>query len=171
MVKVFVTKTHQKTDSRTVLHYIFSTHYGLPMPAFEANEHGKLRLTNSPLFFNLSHSGEYTAVAVSEKEIGLDIETHTARSYPAINNRLSEREKEEDFYKVWTAKEAYIKYLGTSLMHHLRTLEFYGGALYDEDKLLPVALTHFSFENATFCICQEKKEAYELCLLSLYNAN
>ena len=83
------------------------------------------------VFFNLSHSGEWTVVAVSDGEVGVDIQ----QVKPA-DMRLAKRFFTEDewrqiegagenslglFYRLWTVKEAYLKALGTGLNRPLNS--------------------------------------------------
>ena len=96
---------------------------------FEKNDYGKPFIKKSPLFFNVSHSGDYCVIALSKQaEIGIDIEVNnTAIDKAAIINRFfSNHEKEwifsqeEDrlsdlFYRTWTAKEAVCKAIGCGL--------------------------------------------------------
>lgn len=94
-------------------------------------EHGKPRLTQPEgLFFNLSHSGEWTVAAFSDGEVGVDIQ----RVKP-IDMRLAEKffaEEERQaiaqsgsaqalFFRLWTVKESYLKALGTGLFRSLNS--------------------------------------------------
>lgn len=79
------------------------------------------------LFFNLSHSGAYAACAVSDREVGLDIQQCGQRLNPALVERvlhkeekriyaeLPKEEKEAFFFRQWAAKEAYVKCTGEGL--------------------------------------------------------
>lgn len=82
------------------------------------NANGKPYLDNFPLNFSISHSFEYVAVIVSDKNVALDIEK--------INEKvLRVKEKfinEDDFSKndlfdvslIWSAKESIYKYVDHS---------------------------------------------------------
>lgn len=82
------------------------------------NEHGKPFLEHGP-FFSVSHSRRYSVLAVSENEIGIDIEMHECPSEKLINRCFTEEEQSfakmstENFLRIWTAKEAVLKFLGT----------------------------------------------------------
>lgn len=77
--------------------------------------------------FNLSRSGELAVVAVSPAEVGADVEqldggrsldaapvACTAAELAALD-RLPATERGEEFLRLWTAKEAYLKALGVGL--------------------------------------------------------
>ena len=85
---------------------------------------GKPRLRNSPLCFSLSHSGDFIACAVSDGEIGVDIQTPEefreglVRRFFTPNEQRQLRESERpdaDFTALWCCKESYVKALGTGL--------------------------------------------------------
>ena len=82
------------------------------------NEHGKPFFEHGP-FFSISHSRQYSVVAVSENEIGIDIEMHESPSERLIERCFTEEEQQlarlstEKFLRIWTAKEAVLKFLGT----------------------------------------------------------
>ncbi len=82
---------------------------------------GKPYLDGGPCF-SVSHSGEYWLCAVSERELGIDIERVTARRTRLIAERmfplpdaLYARRDETSFFRVWCAREAYAKYTGLGL--------------------------------------------------------
>lgn len=65
--------------------------------------------------FSISHSGDLVVLAMSDTEIGIDIEKIKPRDYEAIVERhftegeAKEIDSIESFLKVWTKKEAYLK--------------------------------------------------------------
>lgn len=91
--------------------------------------HGKPRLPDSRLQFNLSHSGDLAAYAFSnDVEVGIDIEqirpvsdrrSIARRFFSARECRALEEEEpaggDAAFFRCWTRKEAYIKAIGAGL--------------------------------------------------------
>ncbi len=92
---------------------------------FAYTEYGKPYLLNYPnVHFNISHSGEYVACAVSNKPIGVDIQK-IGKYDPDVAKRVcNEKELEQienssdkasEFTKLWTQKEAVLKMHGTGI--------------------------------------------------------
>lgn len=99
---------------------------------FEAGEYGKPYLTNHPLHFNLSHSGNHALLGVTrDNPIGLDIEVFSKRDYQGIAkhsfseteqvllSEMSEHLLPSGFFRIWTQKEAFIKLSGQGLNYPL----------------------------------------------------
>ncbi len=91
------------------------------------NEYGKPYLKNNELYFNISHSKEYIVIAVSDKEIGVDIEHLTFNEKTADRICTKEERKKVktdlDFTKIWTKKEAYIKKIGMGLEYGMKNVD------------------------------------------------
>ncbi len=97
--------------------------------SFAYGDHGKPSVEGSPLHFNLSHSGDAAALAVStDRELGLDIEemrpaqdlldvarNFFAQAEVASIAVLPLSDRPQAFYRCWTRKEAYIKARGEGL--------------------------------------------------------
>lgn len=101
---------------------------------YRYSDHGKPYLEGNPFFFSLSHSGDYVLCAVSDREIGADIqktdctgkcrERQLADRFfsPAEAQRLrqySDAEAASYFYTLWTRKEAYGKLTGAGVAAQL----------------------------------------------------
>lgn len=97
------------------------------------------------VYFNLSHSGGWTVVAVSDGEVGVDIQQVkpvalrlAKRFFTEEERRLTEEAGDgatELFYRFWTVKEAYLKALGTGLNRPLNSFSVRftaGGAKLDD---------------------------------------
>lgn len=83
------------------------------------NEMGKPFYKNGP-FFNVSHSGKFVIMAVSNKEIGVDIEENNNSDMSPLIKIFNEAEvklikEHADFYYLWCAKESLIKCMGSSI--------------------------------------------------------
>ena len=96
---------------------------------FETGPFGKPCLGNSHLRFNVSHSGAVLLLAVAwDQEVGIDVErlrtdfvpeelapqVLSAQEQEALR-RIAPAERCAAFLSQWTAKEAYVKALGTGL--------------------------------------------------------
>lgn len=89
------------------------------------NEYQKPYLLSKKVYFNISHSKSAIAIIISDSECGIDIEyLDYNKKLKCINRILNSKEQEEYnnsddkvlyFYKQWTIKEAYFKYLGTGI--------------------------------------------------------
>ena len=154
--------TTAPTDGPAFVRNILHTRYGIANAQFARGEHGKPRLLNAPLHFSLSHTRGRTFVAVADEPVGLDAEWR-GRSLPrAYLARLTPAEREEDFFRLWTAKEAYIKYLGGTLADMLPSLRFEGGTLFGHGAPLPVHIAFFEAENATLALCTASPQHIQL---------
>lgn len=84
---------------------------------------GKPHLKNNSFYFNISNSDNVTVCAISNNEIGVDIEKITYR-HRVLNKVFTDDEKclvktRDDFTRIWVKKECYVKYLGIGLSYGL----------------------------------------------------
>ncbi|MFZ5642839.1 MAG: 4'-phosphopantetheinyl transferase family protein [Bacillota bacterium] len=113
-----------------LIRYIIMKRFGISAREihFKKNQWGKPFLEGKDKFhFSLSHSGQWAVCAVDSYPVGVDVEEISPIDYPGIAGRnFSPREykdlmeKDQDlrleyFYDLWTAKESYVKALGTGL--------------------------------------------------------
>lgn len=102
------------------------------LPEMSRTAKGKPYFPQYPdLHFSLSHSGEHSLCALSEKEVGCDIELVRARkegfpAYALSGGELdwfeSRGSRWEDFYTLWTLKEARSKCTGEGLVPPVRDI-------------------------------------------------
>lgn len=107
---------------------------------FDRDELGKPRLASphaGRAYFNLSHTRGLLACALSDSEVGVDVEaidtsfdvvSIATRFFSARETRWLEGRPETSralsFFDLWVLKEAYIKALGTGLREGLRHFSF-----------------------------------------------
>ena len=97
-----------------LLRHVLHRTRGIACPEIRRSENGKPYFAGrSDLFFSLSHTRTHVLVALSEHEIGADIETHrpiTAK----LRDRLFTPEEQEafTFFEGWTLREAVFKLTG-----------------------------------------------------------
>ena len=100
----------------------------------ERDDYGKPHIQGREDFhFNLSHSGSWVVIAYGESPVGVDVERirmdagkeNIARRHftPEEQEYLfsAGEENGERFFEIWTAKESYLKYLGTGLRRSLNS--------------------------------------------------
>ena len=131
---------------------------GEPAPEILRSPNGKPYLKGNALYFSITHTEGLTAIAVSSQEVGLDAERRKSRRSDALKARLTSLEREEDFFELWTAKEAYIKFRGETLARTLPCLVYEHKTLLLNSHPVPVFLKHFQLENCTLCVCAEREE-------------
>jgi 4'-phosphopantetheinyl transferase len=100
-----------------VLLYNGLNHFKIINPKFIYNLNGKPYIENSNIYFNISHKNEYVICAFSDKEIGVDIEKISSFSNNLINKVFNKEEIyfNNNYSKLWTIKESFMKYLGTGI--------------------------------------------------------
>lgn len=114
---------------RSILKFILAAHTNLSVKNIYLDYHfnKKPYLASHPwLFFNVSHSEDFAAVAVSRKNVGLDIEYMSedfnfTSLLPDVfdDNQILQiqnaTDKKHAFYTSWTRKEAFVKALGKGI--------------------------------------------------------
>ena len=102
---------------------------------FDRTESGKPFVTNARAFFSVSHSKEMVVCAVDDQEIGVDAEFIRDIDLSITRIACTEKDKEfifssddkneqiNRFFTVWTAKEAYFKFIGTGIIG-LKTIDY-----------------------------------------------
>ena len=84
-------------------------------------EHGKPYLQNSSdIFFNLSHSGDYVLCGIADRQIGVDIQKRHDKDVSGVKEKIhNAQDKDEDFFLLFSAKEAFCKCTGEGLQRDL----------------------------------------------------
>lgn len=94
---------------------------------FVYGANGKPYLKDGGVYFNISHSGNAVMCAVSEYEVGCDIEKisdidlniakkfFSESEYDAIASSKTKEEQTDLFFRYWTLKESFIKATGQGM--------------------------------------------------------
>lgn len=103
---------------------------------FETNSYGKPYLINNQDYpFNLSHTNNMVAVAISNNPVGVDIEKIKEIEMGIAKRFFTEHELnyiekfQDKIYEIWTKKEAYLKYIGKDLSVSLNSFDVTCGSL------------------------------------------
>ena len=103
-------------------------------PTFKIDKYGKAYISNyENIYFNLSHSGKLVACAISDMEVGVDVEYNNptidldiAKHYfynSEYENIMKSKNPSDEFFKYWVLKESYMKYTGLGFNLSLNSFE------------------------------------------------
>lgn len=105
--------------------------YGIEQPpVFEYGEHGKPAIMGHPeICFNMSHCREAAICVLSDKPVGVDIESIRRYSDSLARYTMNDAEMERiehaerhevEFIRLWTLKEAVLKHSGEGIRNDLK---------------------------------------------------
>lgn len=103
-------------------------------PTFKTKEYGKAYISNHEnIHFNLSHSGRMVACAISDVEVGVDVEyvdreidLNIAKHYffnTEYESIMKSPNPSNEFFSYWVLKESYMKYTGLGMNLNLNSFE------------------------------------------------
>lgn len=107
---------------------------GIINPEFKTDEFGKTYITSHEnIYFNISHSKNTVSCAVSDCEVGCDIEfndaeidLNIAKNYffkSEYDTIINSKNPSDEFFKYWVLKESYMKYTGLGFRLDLDSFE------------------------------------------------
>jgi 4'-phosphopantetheinyl transferase len=107
--------------------------YGIDeRPLFEYGEHGKPAIVGRPdIHFNLSHCREAAVCYLSDRPVGIDVESIHEAKRSLVNYTMNEDEQQLiftsprpalTFTRLWTMKEAVAKLTGQGITNDLKNL-------------------------------------------------
>lgn len=149
----------QMTDNQKAFRY----NYG---------EHGKPYIAgDKPIHFSLSHSGEYVLLAVSDREVGADIQQMKDVDFDKLAKHfMTETEvslwqveepeaKKELFYQIWAGKEAYLKLTGEGMTAGFQTVYYEDAGQTMVDSRIPdfeMEMIWGRMDDYQFAVCRAK---------------
>ena len=135
-------------------------------PSFKIDKYGKAYISNyEDIYFNLSHSGKLVACAISDTEVGVDVEyndptidLNIAKHYfynSEYENIMKSENPSDEFFKYWVLKESYMKYTGLGFNLPLDSFEI----IIDEEITLKnkkqPKFSLFDIPNYKLAICSQ----------------
>lgn len=155
-----VPKTELSKTAYSLLNESLKKDFGIKNTKILKNEKGKPYLDgNTNIHFNISHTDGAIAIVFSDNKTGVDIEYKRKTDTKIANRFFCENEaafidnsndKNAEFLKMWTRKEAYIKMLGEGLSSGLNTFNTL------EEKIAKKIKT-FEIEGFYISVCSEKE--------------
>ncbi len=135
---------------------------------FDVTNYGKPYCkTYNDIQFNISHSNDAFVLLLSNSNVGIDLEKIVNFNFDGILKLFTKNEREYilynktkdiiDFYKVWTAKEAYTKYLGVQLIRILPRKINYN------------KIEQFYFEDYIISIYRKNKDPIKMIKITEYD--
>lgn len=140
--------------------------YGYTLSDCASGKNGKPYLKGSTeLFFNLSHSGDYVLLGLSDREIGVDIESVREKIPRILSKILSSDEvdflskqteeiRRGTFFRLWTMKEAFVKQKGERIFDWAKHLSMICEEKYIAEKENRSICSFFK-ENYVVSVCEE----------------
>ena len=133
---------------------------------YRGNEKPALK-SDSGLYFNISHSGDFVALALSDKEVGCDIQEIRPYNPKVTKRNYCEKEteyiensenKDESFIRLWALKESVLKFDGSGIAGGLSNYDF---SPYVGDENFRAFGCNFyveKIENTYFALCHKAQE-------------
>lgn len=165
-------KQAQCAAAGLLLSHLFGENGNAPTLVYGAN--GKPYLADEPdTFFSITHSDKWVFLAVADCEIGIDAQMPrkvcprlAARSTSPEELAWIKENTEPHFTRLWTMKEAYLKYTGTGLTVPIRevTISVPPIDVYDEQNDCYWAL--LTYEGVPLSVCS-KNAIGNVCIESI----
>jgi len=151
-----IIKNIQHTDA--FQYQVTYNHLGKPVLAGENN-----------IYMNLSHAGDYAVCAIASEPVGIDIEGKRKVNNAVMRKCFSEDEinwvneningREERFFRLWTAKEAFSKTTGRGLAQIME------GIYFTEKEKLQFADAELNKQYTIYEFDELRKKGYCLTLV------
>ncbi|HCA05071.1 MAG TPA: hypothetical protein DEO32_04135 [Ruminococcaceae bacterium] len=134
----------------------------LPGEEIYTDEFGKPQ-TKSGVCFNLSHSGDYAVLAVSNAPVGIDIEKSReidelrlgkiVYCENEMNALRKAGNKRKLFFELWTKKEALLKCMGKGFHRNAKSVDV--SKDYFEENGARYGFKLYYIDDYTLCVCSE----------------
>ena len=133
MINVYIQKWNKEDAPwQCILADVLKRDYKIEKcPEILRDDMGKPYFDDNKLHFNVSHSGDYLAIAVSEQPVGIDIQESKnikegmyRKVVQPEETELIGNHRQKDFLRLWTLKESFVKAEGKGLRIALKDYHF-----------------------------------------------
>lgn len=138
--------------------------------SYKVSDSGKPYMENG-IFFNLSHSGKYALLAVSDAEIGCDIEKCREKDFMKLSkfvfhqNEIEAIKNSDDaenyFFSLWTKKEAFLKATGEGFRRKSTDIDLSGSSYTEGNKTY--YFRHYDLDEYKICLCSSDNVFPDTC--------
>ncbi|MBY7734460.1 4'-phosphopantetheinyl transferase family protein [Francisella philomiragia] len=167
----------QKIFSQFIRYFVLEKFYDIATPIFEY-KHGKPYLQDHELYFNISHTKNKAIIVFANEDIGVDAEEISSkRNVLLIAERYFTKQEyqslktSEDtynqFYKLWTLKEAQVKRSALGIARGLSDANFSKQNISWISNNYPEDFFTFNYQELIISICcqnitNQKIDLYEI---------
>lgn len=165
-------KRQESLGAGLLLEYVLKLHR-LEETKISYGENGKPYMDG--VYFNLSHSHGKVICAVGKKEVGCDIEKikrdentllRIADRFFCANeqfhlNKFQGSKKEDEFYRLWTMKESYMKWTGEGMQLSLNQFEIVMGEkilIKRDGEIAPCHFREYEIPDYKVSVCAGEAE-------------
>ncbi len=153
--------------AKAILCDILNKEFSLTDFTVLCEDNGKPYIHNSPLHFNLSHSGDYVFCLCGTERVGCDIQKQCEYRDKVAKRFFTEKEygylcgskeKELDFTRIWTMKESILKFRGDGISGGLDSFDFSAFVKKDKFQAFGLEFTISVKGEYVMCVCSETDE-------------
>ncbi len=132
-IKTETLKRKESVAAKALLTLLMRNQYGITNFTVDCDKDGKPFIVGSEISFNLSHSGNYALCALSDKNVGCDIQQITPCNQRVARRFFTQNEidsleicddKDIVFTKMWALKESALKFCGKGMSGGLDRYDF-----------------------------------------------
>ncbi len=170
VLKYSITADKLRSLAAGILIKFIKKQYGVNSDV-EYDKHGKPYFVRGEVKFNISHSGRFVVAAVSDYEVGIDIQAIKADKHRIaeknfskaectyINEGADDKARQQRFCEIWTMKEAYLKNIGLGLRKPLKSFQIVLGQEPTVKGKSKYAFKQFKMNNKyVVSVCSHKKD-------------
>ena len=163
-------KVYERAENilgRILLHNALQKH-SIEEYTVEYNSNEKpILISENTMYFNISHSGDYVALALSDKEVGCDIQEIRPYNPKVAKRNYSKNEtdfiekshnKDESFIRLWALKESVLKFTGMGISGGLSNYDFSPYAVEERFEAFGCNFYVQKTENLYFALCHKAEE-------------